>query len=224
MDDNVIFSRVAQMPCTRRKNTWHHVVDLSCFSDVLDVSSCCSETPSLIEEFRGRVSKIDVDFRDVCHVLRVLFYVAFCFSSSVSHVSLYKWVRIRLRQCVRCVFTKSLAPSHVCCCVAVGAPGCSTWLHIALRNVFRVPGLFSSQHLGKSRVAVCFPVFNCRNSMRDRPLCRTLWSVESLIARELRSRLCVAVMFTGAYYVFRDFAFLLLVVVSVIFVRCSNSV
>ena len=47
------------------KNTWHHVVDLSCFSDVLDVSSCRSETPSLIEEFRGRVSKIDVDFRDV---------------------------------------------------------------------------------------------------------------------------------------------------------------
>ena len=47
------------------KNTWHHVVDLSCFSDVLDVSSCRSETPSLIEKFRGRVSKIDVDFRDV---------------------------------------------------------------------------------------------------------------------------------------------------------------
>ena len=91
-------------------------------------------------------------------------------------------------------------------------------------NVFRVLGLFSFQHLGKSRVAVCFRVFNCRNSMRDRPLCRTLWSVESLIARELHSRLCVAVMFTGAYYVFRDFAFLLLVVVSVIFTRCSNSV
>ena len=51
--------------CTRRQNTWHHVVDLSCFSDVHDVSSCRSETPSLIEEFRGRVSKIDVDFRDV---------------------------------------------------------------------------------------------------------------------------------------------------------------
>ena len=66
MDENVIFSRVAQMSCTQqKKNTWHHVVDLSCFSDVLDVSSCRSETPSLIEKFRGRVSKIDVDFRDV---------------------------------------------------------------------------------------------------------------------------------------------------------------
>ena len=65
VDENVIFSRVAQMSCTRRQNTWHHVVDLSCFSDVHDVSSCRSETPSLIEEFRGRVSKIDVDFRDV---------------------------------------------------------------------------------------------------------------------------------------------------------------
>ena len=62
---NVIFSRVAQMSCTRQKKTWHHVVDLSCFFDVLDVSSCRSETLSLIEEFRGRVSKIDVDFRDV---------------------------------------------------------------------------------------------------------------------------------------------------------------
>ena len=91
-------------------------------------------------------------------------------------------------------------------------------------NVFRVLDLFSFQHPGMSRVTVCFPVFNCRNAMRDRPLCRTLWSVESLIARELHSRLCVAVMLTGAYYVFRDFAFLLLVVVSVIFSRCSNRV
>ena len=65
MDENVIFSWVAQMSCTRRTNTWLHVVDLSCFSDVLDVSSCRSETTSLIEKFRGRVSKIDVDFRDV---------------------------------------------------------------------------------------------------------------------------------------------------------------
>ena len=48
-----------------KKKTWHHVVDLSCFSNFLDVSSCRSETPSLIEKFRGRVSKIDVDFRDV---------------------------------------------------------------------------------------------------------------------------------------------------------------
>ena len=47
------------------KNTWHHVVDFSCFFDVLDVPSCRSETPSLNKEFRGRVSKIDVDFRDV---------------------------------------------------------------------------------------------------------------------------------------------------------------
>ena len=61
-------------------------------------------------------------------------------------------------------------------------------------------------------------------AMRDRPLCSSTWSVESLIARELNSRLCVAVMFTGAYYVFRDFAFLLQVVVSIIFARCSNSV
>ena len=65
VDENVMLSRVAQMSCTRRKNTWHHVVDLFCFSDVLDISSCRSETPSLIEKFRGRVSKIDVDFRDV---------------------------------------------------------------------------------------------------------------------------------------------------------------
>ena len=73
-------------------------------------------------------------------------------------------------------------------------------------------------------MAVCFLVFDCRISMRDRPLCRTLWSVESLIARELHSRLCVAVVLTVAYYVFRDFAFLLLVVVFIIFARCSNSV
>ena len=31
VDENVMLSRVAQMSCTRRKNTWHHVVDLSCF-------------------------------------------------------------------------------------------------------------------------------------------------------------------------------------------------
>ena len=66
MDENVIFFRVAQMSRTRqKKQKWHHVVDLSCFSNFLDVSSCRSETPSLIEKFRGRVSKIDVDFRDV---------------------------------------------------------------------------------------------------------------------------------------------------------------
>ena len=108
----------------------------------------------------------------VCHVLRVLFYARILFSSSVSHVALYKWVRIRLRQCVRCVFTRSLAPSHVCCCVAVGAPCCSTWLHIALRECFPCAWSVLFQHLGRSRVAVCFPVFNCRISMRDRPLCR----------------------------------------------------
>ena len=85
-------------------------------------------------------------------------------------------------------------------------------------------GLSSFQHPGKSRVTVCSPVFNCRNAMRDRPLCRALWSVESLIARELHSRLCVAVMFTCAHYVFHDFAFLLQVAVSIIFTRCSNSV
>ena len=49
----------------------------------------------------------------VCHVLRVLFYARILFSSSVSHVALCKvWVRIRLRQCVRCVFTRSLARPH----------------------------------------------------------------------------------------------------------------
>ena len=64
VEENVIFSRVAQMSCTRRKNTWHHVVDLSFFPMFFDVSSCRSETPSLIKKFRGRVSKIGVDYRD----------------------------------------------------------------------------------------------------------------------------------------------------------------
>ena len=95
----------------------------------------------------------------------------------------------------------------------------------------RVEGMFSvclvcslPNILGSHVWPFVFLCFYCRNSVRDRPFCRTLWSVESLIARELHSRLCVAVMFTGAIYVFRDFAFLLQVVVSVIFARCSNSV
>ena len=67
-----------------------------------------------------------------CFVLCPHFVFKFGFACRVVQV----WVRIRLRQCVRCVFTKSLAPSLVCCCVAVGAPGCSTCLHIALRECF----------------------------------------------------------------------------------------
>ena len=53
--------------CHARDEKTRGIMSLICFvfSDVLDVSSCRSETPSLIEEFRGRVSKIDVDFRDV---------------------------------------------------------------------------------------------------------------------------------------------------------------
>ena len=47
-----------------------------------------------------------------------------------------EWVRRRLRQSVRYVFTVLFAPSHVSCCVAVGVRGCSTWLHYALRECF----------------------------------------------------------------------------------------
>ena len=54
--------------CHARDEKTRGIMSLIClvfFSDFFDVSSCRSETPSLIEEFRGRVSKIDVDFRDV---------------------------------------------------------------------------------------------------------------------------------------------------------------
>ena len=63
--------------------------------------------------------------------------------------------------------------------------------NMVAQSVERVLGLFSFQHPGKSRVTVCSPVFNCRNAMRDRPLCRTLWSVESSIARERNLGRCL---------------------------------
>ena len=44
VDEHVIFSRVAQDVMHAAKNTWQLVVDLSCFPDVLVVSSCRSET------------------------------------------------------------------------------------------------------------------------------------------------------------------------------------
>ena len=43
------------------KNTWHMVVDLSCFCDVLVVSSCGSETTTFDQKVQCRVSKSDVE-------------------------------------------------------------------------------------------------------------------------------------------------------------------
>ena len=102
-------------------------------------------------------------------MLRVVFYqhcvVKFGFACRVVRV----WVLVRLRQCVRCVFTMSLALSHVGCCVAVGVQGCSTWLHIALRDSLPCDCFFFSlQHLGQSRVAVAFPVFDGGSTVKNR--------------------------------------------------------
>ena len=139
----------------RGEKTWHMVVDLSCFCDVLVVSSCGSETTtfdqkvqwSSFEKRRGDdVMSTSFWFQGVpcvaCLVVCPHFVFKFGFACRVARV----WVRIRLRQCVRCVFTVFLAPSHVSCCVAVGVPGCSTW------NVFRVSGLCSLSNISGSHV------------------------------------------------------------------------
>ena len=156
-----------------------------------------------------------------CFVSCPRFVLKFGFACRVVHV----WVRIRLRQkCAMCVYKIFGALTRLLL-YCRQSPRLFNMAAHCVEGMFFVCLVCSlSKHLGRSRVTVCFPVFNCRNSVRDRPLCRTLWGVESLIARELHSCLCVAVMFTGAYSVFRDFAFLLQVVVSVIFGRCSNSV
>ena len=94
------------------KNTWHMVVDLSCFCDVPVVSSCGSETTtfdqkvqwSSFEKRRGDdVMSTSFWFQGVpcvaCLVVCPHFVFKFGFACRVARV----WVCIRLRPCVRCV-------------------------------------------------------------------------------------------------------------------------
>ena len=112
VDEHVVFSRVAQMSCTRRKKTCQLVVDLSCFPDVPVVSSCGWETTTFdekvqfsnFEKRRGDdVMSTSFWFQGVpcvaCFVVCPHFVFKFGFACRVARV----WVRIRLRQCVRCV-------------------------------------------------------------------------------------------------------------------------
>ena len=127
VDEHVIFSRVAQMSCTRRKT--RGIWSLMClvFCDVLVVSSCGSETTTFdqkssvpsFEKRRGDdVMSTSFWFQGVscvaCFVVCPHLVFKFRFACRVARV----WVRIRLRPCVRCVFTVFLALSHVwllCC-------------------------------------------------------------------------------------------------------------
>ena len=155
-----------------------------------------------------------------CFVVCPHFVFKFGFACRVAGV----WVRIRLRQCVRCVFTVFLALSHVGCCVAVGVQGCSTLLHIALRECFPCEWfLFSFQHLGQSRVERLF--FLCLTvaaRRRTNHFCRTLWNVECLTGRAEFTSVCCGDAHWCMLY-FRDCAFLLLVRVSIIFLFVRTS-
>ena len=127
VDEHVIFCRVAQMSCTRRKTRGIWSLICLVFPDVLVVSSCGSETTtfdqqvqwSSFEKRRGDdVMSTSFWFQGVpcvaCFV--VCPHVVFKFVVACRVVRV--WVRIQLRQCVRCVFTVFLAPSHVwllCC-------------------------------------------------------------------------------------------------------------
>ena len=120
--------------------------------------------------------------------------------------------------CAMCVYSVFFALSHVGCCVAVGVRGCSTWLHYALRECFPCEWfIFFFQHLGQSRVAVCF---SCVSTVTAR------WRTNHFAGHsgastvrlgELNSRLCVAVMLTGACYSFEIVRVVLQVGVSIIF-------
>ena len=96
------------------KNTWHMVVDLSCFCDVPVVSSCGSETTtfdqkvqwSSFEKRRGDdVMSTSFWFPGVpcvaCLVVCPHFVFKFGFACRVAGV----WVRIQLRQCAMCVYS-----------------------------------------------------------------------------------------------------------------------
>ena len=94
------------------KNTWQLVVDLSCFPDVLVVSSCGSETTtfdqkSSVVDFR--VMSTSFWFSGVPCVACFVVCPHFVFNFGVACRVVHVWVRIRLRQCVRCVFIRSLA-------------------------------------------------------------------------------------------------------------------
>ena len=90
-------------------------------------------------------------------MLRVLLYARILFSSSVSHVALHECgCAFDCDSVCDVCYSVFLALTHVGCCVAVGVPGCSTLLHIALRECFPCEWfvLFST-----SRAVTCSRLF-----------------------------------------------------------------
>ena len=95
-----------------------------------------------------------------------------------------------VRPCVRCVFTVFLALSHVGCCVAVGVQGCSTRLHIALRECFPCKWFVLFPTFWAVTCSRLLFLLNCHSTVRDQPFCRTLWSVDCATGRAEFTSVC----------------------------------
>ena len=127
VDEHAIQTRVAQMSCTRRKTRGSWSLICLVFAMFWLFRHAVRKQPPLIkkvqwssfEKRRGDdVMSTSFWFQGVqcvaCFVVCPHFVFKFGFACRVAGV----WVRIRLRQCVRCVFTVFLALSHVwllCC-------------------------------------------------------------------------------------------------------------
>ena len=118
VDEHVIFSRVAKMSCTRRKTRGSWSLICLVFPMFWLFRHAVRKQPPLIKKvqwstFENRrgddVMSASFWFQGVpcvaCFVVRPHVVFNFCVSCRVVQV----WVRIRLRQCVRCVFIRSLA-------------------------------------------------------------------------------------------------------------------
>ena len=127
VDEHVIFSRVVQMPCTRRKTRGIWPLICLVFPMFWLFRHAVRRQPPLIKKVQwssfenrrgGDVMSTSFWFSGVpcvaCFVARPHIVLNFGVACRVAGV----WVRIRLRQCVRCVFVVFLALSHVwllCC-------------------------------------------------------------------------------------------------------------
>ena len=133
------------MSCTRRKTRVSWSLICPCFCDVPVVSSCCWETTTFdekvqfsnFEKRRGDdVMSTSFWFQGVpcvaCFVVcpHVVFQFQ-CRMSRCTSVGAHSTATV----CAMCVCSVFWRCPHVGV-FAVGVPGCSTWLHIALRECF----------------------------------------------------------------------------------------
>ena len=117
-----------------------------------------------------------------------------CFLVSVRHV----------------YYTKFGAPSHVCVCVSVDGPGCSTCMYMAFSKFdsvcvsSSVCNILGSAHDVLPLVVLVGVGGNMVENHRYRLLCKGLWSVDVLVDMRESAVCCVAMAFSGAFSWLRD--------------------